>query len=170
LLAPVEKAPRKEKTEFGGIPLHSIPEVRIESPSPELKRDLFEPAPEVEEPAPPPEPSPAAETREPQEESAVEIEEIDQLIKSATNAALEEEPDMPLLHRRDVQFPAIQVKGIIFFSDGSSSNHIFVSTPQTSNRKLKVGDTVENATLDSITSQAAIFLYRGDRVEISIGH
>ena len=48
-------------------------------------------------------------------------------------------------------------------------NHIFVSTPNEKNRKLKVGETLLSATLEGIEAQKAVFSYQGQRVEKAIG-
>jgi hypothetical protein len=112
----------------------------------------------------------AIETLGPRELAEEPVREIDELIKSATLAENEEvEKPRQVLSRTAVHFPEMRVKGIIFFDDGNLSNHIFVSTPKTTNLKLKVGDEVEKALLESITSQAAIFKYQGHLVELPIG-
>ena len=70
---------------------------------------------------------------------------------------------------RGVSIPNLKVKGIIFFSSGSPSNHIFVSTLESKNRKARVGDTIQSATLTHIQSNRVIFSYQGETVQLRIG-
>lgn len=63
----------------------------------------------------------------------------------------------------------LKVKGIIYLNPDNPFNHIFVSTPNEKNRKLKVGETLLTATLEAIEAQKAVFSYQGERVEITIG-
>jgi hypothetical protein len=167
----VTKPTDKTTRTVPGIPLENIPESErpVElSPEPFSKEDppVAIPADPIEEPIEPV----AKETQGPRELAEEPIREIDELIKSATLAENEEvEKPREVLSRTAVHFPEMRVKGIIFFDEGNLSNHIFVSTPKTNNLKLKVGDEVEKARLESITSQAAIFKYQGNLVELPIG-
>ena len=70
---------------------------------------------------------------------------------------------------RGISIPNLKVKGIIFFSSGSPSNHIFVATSESKNRKVRVGDTVQSATLKHIESNRVVFSYRGETVHLRIG-
>ncbi len=65
--------------------------------------------------------------------------------------------------------PGLKLKGVIFFSPGNPANSIFIATPTEKNSKLKVGNTVLDATLESIEAQRAIFSYHGKMVEARIG-
>jgi|TARA_B100000686_G_C16743417_1_gene947999 hypothetical protein len=95
--------------------------------------------------------------------------EIQSLIASAKLLADEpEETRVPQINK-NLFIPGLKVKGIIFFSSGSPSNHIFVSTPKSSNQKARVGDSVESATLLKIEPNAALFSYKGDKVHLEIG-
>ena len=95
--------------------------------------------------------------------------EIQSLIASAK--ALADEPEeirVPQINK-NLFIPGLKVKGIIFFSSESPSNHIFVSTPKSSNQKVRVGGSIESATLLKIESNGAVFSYNGDRVRLQIG-
>jgi len=63
----------------------------------------------------------------------------------------------------------VKVKGIIFFDEGSSSNHIIVATSSNSNLKLRMGDPIQNAVLKSIHPNHVIFLSNGGLIEVNIG-
>ena len=98
-----------------------------------------------------------------------DIYEIQSLIASAKSLA--DEPDdifTPKINKNLI-IPGLKVKGVIFFSSESPSNHIFVSTPKISNQKVRVGDSIESATLLKIESNGAIFSYQGQRVHQQIG-
>ena len=97
------------------------------------------------------------------------IYEIQSLIASAKSLADEPEEILVPQVNKNLFFPGLKVKGIIFFSSGSPSNHIFVSTPKSSNQKVRVGDSIESATLLKIDSNGAIFSYKGERVHLQIG-
>jgi type II secretory pathway component PulC len=99
----------------------------------------------------------------------LEINEIRDLIQTATSEA--EQPDIypEKLASRGISIPNLKVKGIIFFSSGSPSNHIFVSTLESKNRKVRVGETVQAATLKHIESNRVVFSYRGETVHLRIG-
>ncbi|MZG53172.1 MAG: hypothetical protein F3743_01200 [Nitrospinae bacterium] len=95
--------------------------------------------------------------------------EIQSLIASAKSLA--DEPDdirIPQINSH-LSIPGLIVKGIIFFSPDSSSNHIFVSNAQTSNHKMRIGDTIDSATLMKIESTGAVFAYQGESVFMGIG-
>ncbi len=63
----------------------------------------------------------------------------------------------------------LKIKGIIFFSAGNRANHIFVSTQQDSNKKLRLGDTVQGAVLESIEPSRAIFSYGNRSIAVGLG-
>ncbi len=98
-----------------------------------------------------------------------DIKEIQSLIAAAKTAG--DEPETVLIPSlsSNLSIPGLKVKGIIYFSSGSSSNHIFVSTPKNKNQKIRVGDSIESATLMKIESTGAIFSYRGETVRMNIG-
>jgi hypothetical protein len=163
---PVQKPTSIQRTEAGptvGIPLSNIPEQRqryeervSEIPSPVIKkapvREIFQPIAE-------PEPLPR------------EINEIRDLIQTATSESIQPQanPYPEELVSRGISIPNLKIKGIIFFSSGSSSNHIFVSTSESKNRKVRVGDTVQSATLMHIESNRVVFSYQGETVHLRIG-
>jgi hypothetical protein len=70
---------------------------------------------------------------------------------------------------RGISIPNLKVKGIIFFSSDSPSNHIFVSTLESKNRKVRVGDTVQSAKLTHIETNRVVFSYQGEVVRLRIG-
>ncbi len=154
---------RKVNEPTVGIPLSNIPEQRrryeesvSEKPQPVIKK---EPVREIFQPAAEPEPLPH------------DINEIRDLIQIATSESIEPQsnPYPEELVSRGVSIPNLKVKGIIFFTSGSSSNHIFVSTSESKNRKVRVGDTVQSATLMHIESNRVVFSYQGETVHLRIG-
>ena len=95
--------------------------------------------------------------------------EIQSLIASAKSLANEpEEIEIPQINSH-FSIPSLKVKGIIFFSPNSSSNHILVSNAQSSNHKMRIGDTIDSATLMKIESTGAVFAYQGESVFMGIG-
>ena len=149
-----------------GIPLSNIPEYRqryeeniSENPPSVLEAFAQPPVLEIRKPFAEPEALPR------------EINEIRDLIQTAKLAAEQHEPfAYPVeLATRGISIPRLKVKGIIFFSQGSSSNHIFVATSESKNRKVRVGDTVQSATLMHIESNRVVFSYRGENVHLRIG-
>ena len=153
----------KEAVPTVGIPLSNIPEQRqryeergSENPSPIIKktpiREIFQPIAE-------PEPLPH------------DINEIRDLIQTATSESIQPQsnPYPEELISRGVSIPKLKVKGIIYFTSGSSSNHIFVSTSESKNLKVRVGDTIQSATLIHIESNRVVFSYQGERVHLRIG-
>lgn len=140
-----------------GIPLSNIPD-REHRQNPAKKKD----PPQVME-------TPALETRRPVAEPLpLEVNEIRDLIEAAKLSA--EQPDYSLeSSARGISIPGLKVKGIIFFSPGSPSNHIFVSTPTRNNQKIRIGDTVHSATLRQIESNSTVFSYQGETIHLRIG-
>ncbi len=102
---------------------------------------------------------------------AQEIREIRDLIQTAKFAAEQPEPFAYPVETisRGTSIPQLKIKGIIFFSPKSASNHIFVATSESTNRKVRVGDTVQSATLMHIESNRVVFAYRGENVHLRIG-
>ena len=166
---PAQKPPLIFKKRSGatvGIPLSNIPEYRQR-----YEENISENPPSVLEAFAPP---PVLEIRQPFAEPEAlpqEINEIRDLIQTAKLAAEQAEPfTYPAeLATRGISIPDLKVKGIIFFSQGSSSNHIFVATSESNNRKVRVGDTVQSATLTYIESNRVVFSYRGENVHLRIG-
>ena len=153
----------KEALPTVGIPLSNIPEQRqryeeggSENPSSIIKktpiREIFQPIAE-------PEPLPH------------DINEIRDLIQTAKSESIQPQsnPYPEELVSRGISIPKLKVKGIIFFTSGSPSNHIFVSTSEIKNRKVRVGDTVQSATLMHIESNRVVFSYQGETVHLRIG-
>ena len=97
------------------------------------------------------------------------IHEIQSLIASAKSLANQPDEIFTPKINKNLIIPGLKVKGVIFFSSESPSNHIFVSTPKISNQKVRVGDSIESATLLKIESNGAIFSYQGQRVHQQIG-
>ena len=69
-----------------------------------------------------------------------------------------------------LSIPGLKVKGIIYFSPENSSNHIFVSTSKSNNHKMRVGDSIDSATLMKIESTGAVFAYQNQIAFLDIGH
>jgi len=152
-----------------GIPLANIPERR-----PSYEETVVENLPPPVETPPVKETSPVFEVRETVEGPPVlprEINEIRDLIQTAKIASEQTEPFNypPESAARGISIPHLKVKGIIFFSSGSPSNYIFVSTRESKNRKVRVGDMVQSATLMHIESNRVVFSYRGENVHLRIG-
>ena len=63
--------------------------------------------------------------------------------------------------RNFINIPSLKLKGIIYFSDGNPANYVFVSTLGQSNVKLKVGESIMGATLQSIQSNQVVFIKDG---------
>ena len=107
----------------------------------------------------------------PKEASSTEVssnfKEIENLIQSATISS--QNSLATSVTNRGGYIPGVTVKGIIFFDEKSSSNHIIVTTPSDSNLKLRVGDSVQNAFLKSIRPNRVFFLYQDQLIEVSIG-
>ena len=155
-----KKAPAKRKSsgQTIGIPLSNIPERHLrfeEKVTQTLPPVTKEPVLKNSQPVEVPEP--------------LEINEIRDLIQTATSKANQPEPYSETLISRGVSIPNLKVKGIIFFSSGSPSNHIFVSTPESKNRKIRLGESVQSATLTNIEPNRVVFSYRGELVQLRIG-
>ena len=151
-----------------GIPLSNISEQELRQ---RYEENISENLPSVLEAFAQP---PVLEIRKPFAEPEAlprEINEIRDLIQTAKLAAEQHEPfAYPVeLATRGISIPRLKVKGIIFFSQGSSSNHILVATSESNNRKVRVGDTVQSATLTHIESNRVVFSYRGENVHLRIG-
>jgi hypothetical protein len=104
-----------------------------------------------------------------QKQQRRDVYEIQSLI--ATAKSLADEPEEILIPQinNSLSIPGLKVKGIIFFSAGSSSNHIFVSTQKSNNHKMRVGDSIDSATLMKIESTGAMFAYQGETAFLNIG-
>jgi hypothetical protein len=63
----------------------------------------------------------------------------------------------------------IKIKGIIFFDNGSSSNHIIATTESNSNLKLRAGEAFQDAVVKSIHPNHVIFLHHDHLIEVAIG-
>jgi hypothetical protein len=171
------KTPAPEKNQYAtpvpGIPLSNIPEQEKLFQSPTVENNFFPVEKEIPkkierivEPAK----SPAVITRDnPEKQQRQDVYEIQSLI--ATAKSLAEEPEKILTPKinNSLSIPGLKVKGIIYFSPVSSSNHIFVSTPQSNNHKMRVGDTINSATLMKIESTGAVFAYQGETAFMNIG-
>ena len=156
-----------------GFPLAHIqettPEPMYEMSDPMRDDDFFEPEDALILPL---EPSPPV-IAEALPEGSQEIREIESLIQSAIatreTIAVDRKDISAFAPNPSLHIPGLKVKGIIFLNSDNPVNHIFVSTPNESNRKLRVGETLLTATLEAIESQKAIFSYQGQRVEKTIG-
>lgn len=167
---PVKKKPLANAKSYPGFPLAYIPDsAPTEIVDPYRDDEFFEPEDTL---TLPPEPAPQV-IIEPEPVGSKEIQEIESLIQIATQDIenVAETPDKITIiaPNRGQNIPGLRVKGIIFLNPDNPVNHIFVSTPSETNRKLKVGDTLLDATLESIEAQKAVFSHQGQRVEKSLG-
>lgn len=169
------KKPLKKPVSNPGIPLAGIPETEpVALDDSLMDDDFFGP----EEALPPEvisstvEVPPLLVVNPPEPEGSAELREIETLIQSATTPTERESQNFEnqIAAQRSTQsLPGVKLKGIIFFSPDDPANHVFVATDAEQNLKLKVGDTVSNAILESIEAQKAVFSYQGQRVETVIG-
>ncbi|MDA0691560.1 MAG: hypothetical protein O3A78_06635 [Nitrospinae bacterium] len=169
LVPKIKKPPEKVATS-PGIPLSGIPETEpVAEDDLLMDKDFFGPEDAlplmVETTAP-------AIVEQPEPNGSAEIREIENLIQAATipvevaSQSLEER----VSSLNGVQhIPGLKLKGIIFFSPNNAANHVYVATNADKNKKLKVGDTLLDSTLESIEAHKAIFSYKGQRVEAHIG-
>ena len=97
------------------------------------------------------------------------VKEVRDLIQAAKLSAEQQESYPAESAARGISIAGLKVKGIIFFSSGSPSNHIFVSTPTRNNYKVRIGETVQSATLKLIESNRVVFSYQGEMVHLHIG-
>jgi hypothetical protein len=94
-------------------------------------------------------------------------EEIENSIQSKT--ALEKNNSAIPPKIQSGTIPGIKVKGIIFFDENSSSNHIIATTKNNSNLKLRVGEAIQGSILKSIHPNHVIFLSNGGLIEVNLG-
>ena len=171
-LQPPVRLKRQTSSSVPGIPLSNIPEQPRprprNKPTMESNSDLIKKKIILNNRLMKPENSTADLAREPVLEEQG-IHEIQSLIASAKSLANEPEEIFTPKINENLIVPGLRVKGVIFFSSESPSNHIFVSTPNISNQKVRVGDSIESATLLKIESNGAIFSYQGQRVHQRIG-
>lgn len=156
-----------------GIPLSNIPEQRRPEiyPPADSETEFYPAAEEYPENTqrvvePVKRPTPPARAYGQQDKGVFEIQSLIASAKSLADAP--EEIEIPKIFS-NLSIPGLRVKGIIFFSEGSSSNHIFVSNEQSKNQKMRIGDTINSATLMKIESTGAVFAYQGESVFIGIG-
>ncbi len=172
--APKVRKPPAPKKIYPGFPLDRIQEIpskamteMSEMSDPMRDDDFFGPEDALILPT---EPSPPVMN---EIQGSQEIREIESLIQSAMvtkeTDTVNWEEISAFAPNVSQHIPGIKLKGIIFLNSDNPVNHIFVSTPNENNRKLRVGDTLLRATLEAIESQKAIFTYQGQRVEKTIG-
>ncbi len=152
--------------EFESAPALSAPPAALpgDAALSEGERDGSAPVPE--QAALTEEPAPEAEAAAPA--LPAEIQEIDNLIKSATESTRVEESALP---SPATEAPGgLKVKAIIFFDEGSAGNHIVVATPNRGNLKMKVGDEVDGTKLTAIAANRVTFDHEGRAIEIRVGH
>jgi hypothetical protein len=171
------KAPIPVKNQYvtpvPGIPLSNIPEQkRPYQDSPvvnnfyAVEKEIPEKIERTVEPVKPPTVLARNNSQKQQRRDAYEIQSL-----IATAKSLADEPEEILIPQinNSLSIPGLKVKGIIFFSAGSSSNHIFVSTLKSNNHKMRVGDSIDSATLMKIESTGAVFTYQGGTAFLNIG-
>jgi hypothetical protein len=171
------KAPTPAKNQYAtpvpGIPLSNIPEQEKPYQSPATENIFYAVEKEipktVERTIEPVKPPAVMARGNPQKLQRRDAYEIQSLIATAKSLADEpEEIQIPQINQ-SLSIPGLKVKGIIFFSPESSSNHIFVSTPKSNNHKMRVGDSIDSATLMKIESTGAVFAYQGETAFLNIG-
>ena len=159
-------------TQVPGIPLSNIPEQEkpydsaiennfyvVEKEIPNNIERTIEPGKPVEIPA----------RGNSQKQQRRNVYEIQSLIASAKSLADEPEEIFVPQSNNNLSIPQLKVKGIIFFSPGNPSNHIFVSTSKSSNQKVQVGGSIGSEILLKIESNGALFSYQGEKVHLEIG-
>jgi hypothetical protein len=167
--------PPKNKyvTPVPGIPLSNIPEQKKTYQAPAAENNFYAVEKEIPktvkrniEPAKPPAALTRGNYQKRQKRDAYEIQSL-----IATAKSLADEPEEILIPEinNSLSIPGLKVKGIIYFSAGSSSNHIFVSTRKSNNHKMRVGDSIDSATLMKIESTGAVFTYQGGTAFLNIG-
>jgi len=171
--APVSQAALTRNPAPLGIPLAQIPETAKPVVSPAV------PTPPVarQSSVAPPLAVPSAVKEVPAAlkknlQAVAPLSEIHALIESATRAAeraANQPPEIKPRRNAAYYIPGLKIKGIVFLAEGSPINHILVSTPSVSNLKMRVGENVLGATLESIESDKAVFLYQGRITETGIG-
>ncbi|MFT4579286.1 MAG: hypothetical protein ACI8PD_000550 [Nitrospinales bacterium] len=159
-------------TPVPGIPLSNIPE--LEKPYRPTRENNFyavenEIPNNVERTIEPARPSTVLARGNSQEQQRRDAYEIQSLIETAK--LLADEPEEILIPQinKSLSIPDLKVKGIIFFSPESPSNHIFVSNEKSKNHKMRVGDSIDSATLMKIESTGAVFAYQGETAFLNIG-
>jgi len=158
-------------TPVPGIPLSNIPEqakpyqgFAVENNFYAVEKEIPNNAERIIEPAKPPAVLAGGNS---QQQQRRDVDEIESLIASAKSLA-DEEILIPQINN-SLSIPDLKLKGIIYFSAASSSNHIFVSTPKSNNHKMRVGDSIDSATLMKIESTGAVFAYQGETAFLNIG-
>ena len=160
-------------TPVPGIPLSNIPEQEKPYQGSAVGNNFYAVEKEipknVERTIEPAKPPTVLARSNPQKHQRQDVYEIQSLIATAKSLADEpEEIFIPQINK-SLSTPDLKVKGIIFFSPESSSNHIFVSTPKSNNHKMRVGDSIDSATLMKIESTGAVFTYQGETAFLNIG-
>jgi hypothetical protein len=160
-------------TPVPGIPLSNIPEQEKPYQGSVVKNNFYAVEKEiqkgVERIIDPVKPPVILARGNPEKQQRRDAYEIQSLI--ATAKALADEPEEILIPQinKSLSIPGLRVKGIIYFSPTSSSNHIFISTPKSNNHKMRVGDAIDSATLMKIESTGAVFAYQGGTAFLNIG-
>jgi hypothetical protein len=70
---------------------------------------------------------------------------------------------------KSTRIAGLQIKGIIFFGEDNEANYLLIATPKQQSVKLKVGETLEGATLKEIHRQSAIFFHHGQTLRLAMG-
>ena len=96
-----------------------------------------------------------------------DITKVENLIRSKAN--ITKKKSIADLSMQSDHIPGIKIKGIIFFYNGSSSNHIIVTTENNTNLKLREGEAFRDTVVESIHSNYVIFSHHNQLVEVAIG-
>jgi hypothetical protein len=160
-------------TPVPGIPLSKIPEQEKPYQSPSVENNFYAIEKEiptyVEKIIETVKPAVVITRENPQKHQTHDMLEIQSLITTAKSLANEpEEVHIPQIDN-SISIPGLKVKGIIYFSPESFSNHILVSTSKSNNHKMRVGDSIDSATLMKIESTGAVFAYQDQIAFLNIG-
>ena len=95
--------------------------------------------------------------------------EINSIIEDAKSKKIAPTQPTETKNFNAISIPGVKMKGIIYFSEKNPSNYVLLSGNQDSQRKLKIGETINDATLKEVQPNVAIFSYRGELTRMGIG-
>ena len=156
-----------------GIPLASIPEeAATKLPSAPVQPPKADPQPKQSPNQQPALPSSKEEPVDPINISMDLLPDFHEINAIVEDSKVKKIKPLPkeARHYDSISVPFIKMKGIIYFSEKNPANYILLSgTPPETNRKLKIGETVQDATLMEVLPSSAIFSYKGQISHMRIG-
>lgn len=165
---PEKEIPRMSNGHMG-VPLAGIPEVPVKNPSPfQAAREAPPESPVLGKPFSAEEEISASADKE----QLQAVKEIQQVLRNAKIAGIKRPREVsvdPYPKTSEILIPGLRVKGIISLGADNPANYILVSTPEENNLKLRVGETLLDASLKSIQPNRAIFTYRGKIAVMKVG-